>query len=1310
MEDDSLEAKFTARRHLDLMVVGIGASAGGLAALKRFFEHIPLDSELAFVVVVHLSPEHKSMLPDLLQPSTKFPVRQVTETMLLEPNNVYVIPPNANLSAIDTHLRLSKLEERRRERAPIDHFFRTLASTYDGHSIGIVLTGTGSDGTLGLKEIKAKGGLILVQDPNEAEFDGMPQSAIATGLVDRVLPVAEIADTLLRLARAKPRIPVTENTLETVWPERALLPKVLAILKARTERDFSRYKPVTLLRRIARRMQLNYIDDFERYVENLREHPEEARALADDLLITVTSFFRDPAVFKKLERDVMPKMFESKTANDTLRSWSVGCATGEEAYSIAMLLLEEAARRRDPPKIQIFASDMHKRSLDGAREGLYAGDIETDVSAERLIRFFQKENGGYRVSKEVRDTVVFAPHNLLGDPPFSRLDLISCRNLLIYLDRGVQRDVIDLFHYALCPHGYLLLGSAETIDAPELFRTEDKKLCIYQKRNVPAPEPRLPVFPLTRLRLSGEQTGKVQNNIPGIPYQSLHQSLLEKYAPPSILVGPDNRVVHLSDHAGRYLMHPGGEVTSSVLRLVREDLRIELQALLQLAREKGQAVDSTLVTVRFNGHSAPVIMHVTPGQEADQDGFVLIVFDERAPDPQATKSVVEPKPAVYPLGNDPKRVAELEAELNRARQHLQTIIEENETSQEEMKAANEEMQSTNEELRSTMEELETSKEELQSINEELQAVNQENRHKVEELSQLSSDLQNLLAATEIATLFLDRDLRILRFTPRLAELFNVRITDRGRPISDLTHRLGYVQLTEDGESVLVRLIPVEREIRDDAGRWYLTRVMPYRSTEDRIEGIVITFVEITARKLAEAALRDSEEKYRNLFNSIDEGFCIIEVLFNAEGQAYDYRFLEMNPAFAKHTGLSATKGGTMLEFVPQHEKFWFETYGEIVRTGEARRFEYQAASLDRWLDVYAFRTGAPEENKVAVVLTDVGEQRRAGEKLRESEELFRLLIENVREYALFQMDLEGRVTSWNPGAERLFGYSSGEMLGQPTARLFTPEDQQVHLLEKELARAARGEHHQETRWVMGKDGHRFWAQWVTEPVRGESGEVRGIAKLLRDETERKQSEERQRLLMGELNHRVKNTLATVQSIANQMLRRTPDPAHFAERFQQRLQSLARAHDLLTRNRWRSADIVDIVREQLTMDGEAEGIASFGPSALLTPQSAVALSLVLHELETNARKHGALSFAGGRVRIHWQILEPDQTLRIEWTEMDGPLVSVPQATGFGTVLVERSLESVNGTAKSNFLPGGLVCIIQLPIATEAGTTEPNAAVQ
>ncbi len=801
------------------------------------------------------------MLADLLQPSVRFPVQQVTETVPIEVNHVYVIPPNANLSAIDTHLRLSRLEAKRRERSPIDHFFRTLAATHDGHSIGIVLTGTGSDGTLGLKEIKAKGGVILVQDPNEAEFDGMPQSAIATGIVDRVLPIAELAEALLRLVAVGSRIPAQESVDPPPPTEQTLLPKILAILRTRTDRDFSRYKPATILRRISRRMQLNYVDDFARYVELLREQPEEARALADDLLITVTSFFRDPEVFKRLERDIIPHLFEGKGAADTLRAWSVGCATGEEAYSIAMLLLEEASRMSDPPRIQIFASDLHKNSLDGAREGLYPEEIEGDVSAERLDRFFRKENGGYRISKELRDTVVFAPHNLLGDPPFSRMDLITCRNLLIYLDRGVQRDVIGLFHYALCPNGYLLLGSAETTDAAELFRTEDKKLCLYQKRNVAVPEPRLPVFPLTRLRLSPDGTGaKGENGSVSVPLQAVHGNLLEKYAPPSILVGPENNLARLSERAGRYLIHPGGEVTTSALRLIREELRVELQSLLQLAKEKRIALSSRTITLRLDGEDTPVVMHVRPAQDKDQDGFVLVIFEEQLATRRQERAQAD-------ATADGKPGPESQAELDAVRQRLQAIIEEYETSQEEMKAANEEMQSTNEELRSTMEELETSKEQLQSINEELQTVNQENRHKVDELSQLSSDLQNLLSATDIATLFLDRDLRILRFTPRLSKLFNIRTTDRGRPISDLTHRLGYGQLSVDAQAVLDSLVPIEREIRDDEEHWYFVRLLPYRSAEERIEGVVITFFEISALKKAEQALRESESRFRALITA-----------------------------------------------------------------------------------------------------------------------------------------------------------------------------------------------------------------------------------------------------------------------------------------------------------------------------------------------------------------------------------------------------------------------------------------------------------
>jgi two-component system CheB/CheR fusion protein len=958
-------------------VVGIGASAGGLSALKTFFAQVPADSGLSFVVVVHLAPEHPSHLADLLQPHVRVSVQQVTETTQLEPNHVYIIPPNANLNTIDTHLRLSKLEEKRRERAPIDHFFRTLANTHDGHSIGVILTGTGSDGTLGIKDIKAKGGLVIVQDPNEAEYDGMPQSAIATGLVDRILRVAEIPDSILRFDRTAPRVLVADDSGEAEQAERLLLQKIFAHLRARTDRDFSRYKRSTILRRIARRMQLNYLEDLQAYLDRLREQPDEVRALADDFLITVTNFFRDPEVFEKLEKDLIPRLFADKGANDTVRVWSVGCATGEEAYTLAMLLVEEAGRRDTPPRIQIFASDLHKRSLEKAREGFYPGDIATDVGTERLKRFFRKEGGGFRINKELRDLVVFAPHNLLGDPPFSRLDLIACRNLLIYLQRDVQRDVIELFHYALNPEGALLLGSSETVDASDLFRTEDKKLCLYRKRNVPAPEPRLPVFPRARIHLNDKPTQRTEYVPEPVAYGTLHQRMVERYAPPSLLVSADNRLVHLSEHAGRYLVHPGGELTASVFKLVRTELRIELRTLLQIVREKNWPADSKPIPVRFNGHAVPVVMHLRPALEPEDERFVLVIFEEREPQ----KLVKQAAQSAGQIEAGAQKIQELENELTVLRQRIQAIIEEYETSQEEMKASNEEMQSTNEELRSTMEELETSKEELQSINEELQTVNQENRHKVEELAQLTGDLQNLLTATDIANLFLDRDLRILRFTPKLGELFNVRVTDRGRPISDLTHRLGYGELRSDAEAVLNHLAPIEREVRDEAGRWYLTRVLPYRSTDDRIEGVVITFIDITTRKVAEEALRVSKERLQRMINVDAVGVLI----FDESGALID-----SNDAFLKFCGYSreevASKKLTWRTLTPpEHIEISEEQIKILADTGRIGPYEKECFCKDGSRTWMVFAGASLGDGTMIEYCMDVTDRKLTEENLRAQE-------------------------------------------------------------------------------------------------------------------------------------------------------------------------------------------------------------------------------------------------------------------------------------------------------------------------------------
>jgi two-component system, chemotaxis family, CheB/CheR fusion protein len=837
-------------------IVGIGASAGGLNALKTFFSEVPENSGLAYVVVVHLAPDHKSMLSELLQPFCNMPVQQVADTIALEPDHVYVIPPGANLNSIDTHLRLSELEEKRHKRAPIDHFFRTLSKTHDGNAIGIILTGTGSDGALGIKEIKGNNGLVIVQDPNEAEYDGMPQSAIATGSVDFILPVNDIPGRVMRFVNSTPDLPDAISIGETSTEEQKLLQKIFVQIRARTNRDFNRYKISTIMRRLQRRMQLAQTPSLQEYLDYMRSNPDEAQALSDDFLITVTSFFRDPEVFNYLGNKVLPRLIADKKQDEQVRIWSVGCASGEEAYSLAILALEISRNHEVPPSIQIFASDLHSRSLKLARDGFYPGDIQVDMTPERLQRFFIKEDGGYRIRKEVRECVIFTPHNLLSDPPFSKMDMIVCRNLMIYLKRETQPEVIELFHYALRPDGILVIGNSEKLDTRDLFRNIHKNYSIFIKRNISGPEPRLPVFPISYSQYP--DISKMNLEQDHISFGKLHQRLIERYAPPSILLTLEHQIVHLSEHAGRYLTHRGGEPTHDIFKLIRDDLKIELRSIIHATKEKNKIFRSNPVITNIDGKEERIIISSRYTNGLNEEKFILVIFEEYDEVLNSEKEMKAPASAEQSKVN----ARELEVELEVAQQRLQAIIEEYDTTREEMKASNEELLSSNEELHSTMEELETSKEELQSINEELSTVNQENRHKVEELSQLSSDLQNLLAATDIATLFLDRNFRIMRFTPRLGELFNVRLTDRGRPITDLTHKLGNINLIDDARQVLKKLVPFEKEVPDNQGAWYLIRISPYRSTNDRIEGVVITLVDVTAIKTAEQELRNSENKLR----------------------------------------------------------------------------------------------------------------------------------------------------------------------------------------------------------------------------------------------------------------------------------------------------------------------------------------------------------------------------------------------------------------------------------------------------------------
>lgn len=834
-------------------VVGIGASAGGITALREFFNGVKRDSGMAYVVILHLSPQHDSSLSELLQNRTSVPVTQINQPTKIQPDHVYVIPPLKYLVIADGMIRLTDPERSHGHPTSIDLFFRTLADAYGKDAVAILLSGVGADGTIGLGRVKEQGGFAIAQDPAEAEYDSMPRSAIDAGLVDLVLPVREMPSKLLAIRDAAQRLQFPDEREEELAPDfdEAVLRNITAVLRLRTGNDFSQYRRPTLLRRIARRLQVREMQDMSQYLAFLREHPEEVSALLRDLLITVTNFFRDRDAFEVLETEVVPRLFQNKTPDDQVRVWCAGCATGEEAYSIAILLAEQASKISEPPKIQVFATDIDDRAIAQGREGRYPDAVSLDITPDRLKQFFIREGDRYTVKKQIRETVLFAQHNLLRDPPFSKLDLVSCRNLLIYLNREMQERVLQILHFAIRRDGYVFLGSSESAEnVPSLFLPIDKKRRIYRSRPLVghAPPslledkwmPKIPALEGVRhepSRMAGE----------------LHQEAVEQLAPPSVLVNDNFEIVHASTHAGRYLHLAGGEPTRNLFKLVDPSLQLDLRAILFEAKSGADLNASVNRKLRFNlnGESRWLNLSarlITSGPRA-AEGFFLVIFDE------TTEPAKEELPATADEATKAAIVRQLERDLQEAKDQLRTTLEQHETSVEELRASNEELQATNEELRSATEELETSKEELQSVNEELSTVNLEYKEKIEEVGRSNSDLQNLMVSIDIATIFLDRSFNIKRYTPRAQMLFNIRPGDIGRPLEHFTNKLNYRGLHEDAETLLNRLHVIEREVTSTDGLCYLARFTPYRTTEDRIDGVVLSFIDITNRKRSEEQLR-----------------------------------------------------------------------------------------------------------------------------------------------------------------------------------------------------------------------------------------------------------------------------------------------------------------------------------------------------------------------------------------------------------------------------------------------------------------------
>jgi two-component system CheB/CheR fusion protein len=896
--------------------------------------------------------------------------------------------------------------------APIDLFFRALAHAYKEKAIAVVLSGGGADGSLGLGRIREEGGVSIAQDPSDAEHPTMPYSAIETGSVDFILPVVSIPEKIVSLRRNAERIQLPPAEKPERDFEEDSLRELLALLRARTRHDFANYKRSTMIRRIERRLQVTECEDIPAYLEHVRRHPEELQGLLRDLLISVTNFFRDPEAFRRLGTTIVPRVFES--ADEQIRVWVSGCATGEEAYSVAMLLSEHADTLASPPSIQIFATDIDEDGLAYGRIGLYPNTIAADVSPERLKRFFVREGQYYRVKRELREIVLFAPHNILRDPPFSKLNLVSCRNLLIYINRRTQERILEIFHFALKPGGFLFLGSSESADgAAGLFAPVEKKQRIFRRRDGDSTFKSVPGLP---------EPGSWQSRSSAIPrtpptpgaraepftFGETHFRMLEALTPPSVLVNADYDIVHLSENAGRYLRFAGGDPSRNLLKVAHPDLQPDLHTLLITAAREGGVTRKVLVNL--DGDKNYVRVTVRPFDAAHATpGFMLVVFDEERDAASAAEVAAERvrADAVEAGGLEPV-IRQVEDELQRTRDRLRATVEEYETSVEELKASNEELQAMNEELRSASEELETSKEESQAVNEELAALNAELREKVEEITHANSDLQNLMASTRIATLFLDRELRVKRYTASAQELFNLIPGDLGRPLAHVTHHLDYAGLVEDAERVLGDLETVEREVETTDGRWLTARLMPYRTVNDKIDGVVLTF-------------------------------------------------------------------------------------------------------------------------------TDIHERKRAEDDLRASEERLRLVVNSAEDYAIMLLDSEGRYTDWNVGAEKIFGYTEEEATGQTAAIIFTPEDLAAGVPEQELRTADRDGRAADERWHMRKDGTRFYCSGVMISLR----HGRGYAKIARDLTEQKRTQDELSRMHGELEQRVGERTAELAS-ANTAMRKEVD--------------------------------------------------------------------------------------------------------------------------------------------------------------------------
>ena len=858
-------------------IAALGASAGGLDALETFFKAMPFDSGIAFVLITHLDPDHVSLLPELIQKCSQMKVHQACNGMKVAPNHIYILPPNKDMTIMHGALQLISITREQGVHLPIDIFMRSLVKDQGSNAIGIILSGTGTDGTLGIKMIKAESGMVMVQDEKSAKYDGMPKSAIATGVVDYILPPDEMPEQLIKYSRHTSTNSVAIAPLATDIKLNAVQ-RIFTLLRSQTGHDFSHYKKNTIYRRIERRMNIHQINNIEDYMHYLEDSEHEVGILFKELLIRVTSFFRDPDAFDALRNEHLPRMFEGKAENYSVRVWVAGCSSGEEAYSLAIILQEAREAMKANFSIQVFATDIDEDAINMARAGLYPASIIADVSAERLKRYFSKEDDGqYRVKKTLREMLVFASQDIIKDPPFTKIDLLSCRNLLIYLEPELQKKLLSAFHYSLKHRGLLFLGSSETIGhTSDLFVVQNKKWKIFQRSISRASAQTAFGFSATATHQKGDKS-----SMPAITTKAEETSALQMVeailqqsnTPPCVIINEANNVVYIHGRTGRYLEPPEGKISINILDMARMGLKTVLSRAIRKVTKSRQEVIFRDLHIDYNDSQLILDLSVKP--LLDQSllrGLMMVMFEEKT----TTTKKEHKKPQTANNRFMGKSAAELDHELQYAKENLQATIEELETSNEELKSSNEELQSNNEELQSVNEEMETSKEELQSLNEESITVNAELQSRIGELSQINNDMKNLLDSTDIATLFLDIDLCVRRYTPKTTDIISLTASDVGRPIKHFSTSLINTDLSEYGKLVLEDLLVRDIELKSMDGKYYSMKVRPYRTINNVIDGVVITFTDITESKHIEQALRESDTRFRTLFEQTNDSVVLID--------------------------------------------------------------------------------------------------------------------------------------------------------------------------------------------------------------------------------------------------------------------------------------------------------------------------------------------------------------------------------------------------------------------------------------------------